>query len=98
VRRQYNLEGVISRVAALAHPYAYVPFEVPPRCTRIEVAYHYAPASPTAEPATLDIGLFDIRGTEPLTGGFRGWSGSGRRQFFVERTVATRLVGRSRRV
>ena len=89
MRRQYHLEGVISRPEALVHPYAYVPFEVPPRCTRIEVAYHYAPVSPTDEPATLDIGLFDIRGTEPHTGGFRGWSGSDRRQFFVERAAAT---------
>ena len=89
MRRQSHFEGVISRAEALVHPYAYVPFEMPPRCTRIEVAYHYAPVSPTDEPATLDIGLFDIRGTEPHTGGFRGWSGSDRRQFFVERTSAT---------
>jgi hypothetical protein len=89
VRRQFHLEGAISRADALVHPYAYVPFEVPPRCARIEVAYHYAPVSPTGEPATLDIGLFDIRGTEPHTGGFRGWSGSDRRQFFIERATAT---------
>ncbi len=89
MRQQSHVEGIISRAGALAHPYAYVPFEVPPRCTRIEVAYHYAPVSPTDEPATLDIGLFDIRGTEPHTGGFRGWSGSARRQFFIERAAAT---------
>jgi hypothetical protein len=37
----------------------------------------------------LDIGIFDIRGTEPYTGGFRGWSGSDRRTFFIERDRAT---------
>ncbi|MBK7329127.1 MAG: PHP domain-containing protein [Dehalococcoidia bacterium] len=53
------------------------------------MAYHFAPVSETEEPATVDIGIFDVRGTEPLTGGFRGWSGSARRSFFIERESAT---------
>lgn len=89
MRRQFEFEGHISAAEAARHPYLYVPFEVPARCTRIEVAYHYAPAAPTDEAATLDIGVFDIRGTEPFTGGFRGWSGSDRRQFFIEHGRAT---------
>jgi len=89
VRRQYHFEAAISAAEAQSHPYRYVPFQVPPRCTRIEVAYHYAPVSATDEPATLDIGIFDVRGTEPYTGGFRGWSGSDRRTFFIERHLAT---------
>jgi hypothetical protein len=89
VRRRFNFEGHIAKAEAAGHPYLYVPFEVPARCTRIEVAYHYAPAATTAEAATLDIGIFDIRGTEPFTGGFRGWSGSDRRQFFIEHQRAT---------
>ncbi len=89
MRQTYDFEGIVSPAEAAAHPYIYVPFAVPERCTRIEVAYHYAPASPTDEPATLDIGIFDIRGTEPYTGGFRGWSGSDRRQFFIEHHTAT---------
>ena len=89
MRRRHEFAGHISRAETAGHPYLYVPFEVPPRCTRIEVAYHYAPAQPTAEDATLDIGIFDIRGTEPFTGGFRGWSGSDRRQFFIEYGRAT---------
>ncbi|HMO53710.1 MAG TPA: hypothetical protein PJ994_04335 [Tepidiformaceae bacterium] len=64
MRRRHEFAGHISRAETAGHPYLYVPFEVPPRCTRIEVAYHYAPAQPTAEDATLDIGIFDIRGTE----------------------------------
>jgi hypothetical protein len=89
VRKQYQLEGVISAEAARAHPYVYVPFDVPPRCSRIEVAYHYAPVTAIEEPCTVDIGIFDVRGTEPYTGGFRGWSGSDRRQFFLEHDRAT---------
>lgn len=89
MRKRYEFEGHISPAEAAGHPYRYVPFEVPARCTRIEVAYHYAPVVATDEPATLDIGIFDIRGTEPFTGGFRGWSGSDRRQFFIEHQRAT---------
>src|SRR3970282_2856058 len=63
-----------------------LPFQVPPRCTRIDVSYHFYS---DGGPSTVDIGLFDIRGTEPLTGGFRGWSGSARRSFSIERESAT---------
>jgi hypothetical protein len=89
VRRQYHFEGLIQPDDVLGHPYLYVPFAVPPRCSRIEVAYHFAPVADTDEPATIDIGVFDVRGTEPYTGGFRGWSGSDRRNFFIERHIAT---------
>jgi hypothetical protein len=89
VRRQYHFEGVIQPDEARAHPYRYVPFEVLRRCSRIEVAYHYAPVRQTDEAATVDIGIFDVRGTEPFTGGFRGWSGSDRRSFFITRESAT---------
>ena len=89
MRRQYRFDGVFRAADALAHPYLYVPFEVPPRCTRIEVSYHYGPVVPTEEPATLDVGIFDVRGTEPYTGGFRGWSGSDRDSFFIEHERAT---------
>ncbi len=89
MRRQCHFEGVIQPEQARAHPYRYVPFEVLPRCSRIEVAYHYASVRETSEPATIDIGIFDIRGTEPFTGGFRGWSGSDRRSFFLARDAAT---------
>ena len=89
MRRQLDLEGVISAEQARLHPYVYVPFEVPARCSRLEVAYHYGPVSPTDEPSTLDIGIFDVRGTAPYTGGFRGWSGGARRSFFIEHERAT---------
>ena len=53
------------------------------------MAYHFAPVVETAEASTVDIGIFDVRGTEPLTGGFRGWSGSSRRTVFIECEKAT---------
>ena len=89
VRLQLDFDSGLSAEAARVHPYSYVPFEVPPRAGRIEVAYHYAPVVATDEPCTLDIGVFDVRGTEPHTGGFRGWSGSARQSFFIERETAT---------
>jgi hypothetical protein len=89
MRRQLEFDGAFWPGQARAHPYHYVSFEVPARCSRIEVAYHFAPVVETAEASTVDIGIFDVRGTEPLTGGFRGWSGSARRTFFIERETAT---------
>jgi len=89
VRHQYEFDGVISAEAARLHPYSYMPFEVLRRTSRIEVAYHYAPVVATDEPCTLDIGIFDVRGAEPYTGGFRGWSGSARQSFFIARESAT---------
>ena len=89
MRRKLEFDGAFWAGSVQGHPFHYVSFEVPPRCSRIEVAYHFAPVSETEEPATVDIGIFDVRGTEPLTGGFRGWSGSARRSFFIERESAT---------
>ncbi|MGE3073538.1 MAG: CehA/McbA family metallohydrolase [Dehalococcoidia bacterium] len=89
VRSTHEFTGHFDPGEARAHPYYYVPFEVPARCQRIEVAYHFAPVASDTTEATVDIGLFDIRGTEPFTGGFRGWSGSARRSFFLERGAAT---------
>jgi len=85
MRRKLEFDGAFWAGSVQGHPFHYVSFEVPPRCSRIEVAYHFAPVSETEEPATVDTGIFDVRGTEPLTGGFRGWSGSARRSFFIER-------------
>ncbi|HEY4669342.1 MAG TPA: CehA/McbA family metallohydrolase [Tepidiformaceae bacterium] len=86
MRKVQQLAGFVSTAEAAAAPYRYLPFEVPPRCTRIDVSYHFYS---DGGPSTVDIGLFDIRGTEPLTGGFRGWSGSARRSFSIERESAT---------
>ncbi len=88
MRTATHFSGHITPAQAAAHPYLYLPLEVPPGCTRIDISYHWhAPGAD--DPGTIDIGIFDTRGTEPFTGGFRGWSGSARRTFFITREVAT---------
>jgi hypothetical protein len=88
MRHTSHFSGFITAADAVAHPYHYIPVEVPPGCTRIDVSYHWH--APGAErTGTVDIGIFDIRGIDPFTGGFRGWSGSARRTFFVARDSAT---------
>lgn len=79
--------GFATPAEAAAVPFRYIPFTVPPRCSRISVTYDFGMAG-EGNPV-IDIGLFDPRGTEPHTGGFRGWSGAARRQFFVARERAT---------
>ena len=88
MRHTRTFEGYFTRAEARALTYHYIPFDVPARCQRIAVSYAWrAPDGET--PCTVDIGIFDIRGTEPFTGGFRGWSGSARRSFVIERDRAT---------
>lgn len=87
MRDEVRFEGLATPAEAAAAPYRYIPFTAPPRCTRIDVAYDFAAGAD--ESPVIDIGLFDTRGTAPLTGGFRGWSGSARRQFFLARDRAT---------
>ncbi len=71
-----------------------LPFEVPDGAVRIDVAYTYSSAissDPTVTGGnTVDIGIFDARGaTFGKQGGFRGWSGSARAQFYIAETEAT---------
>jgi len=68
--------------------YFYVPFTVPEDAARISVIYQYDRAKDTN---TIDIGLFDARGTGVDTDptGFRGWSGGRRSEFFIARDEAT---------
>ena len=73
--------------------YAYVPFELPEPARRLQVAYTYsAPigSDQTEGGNVIDIGLFDPRGSEfPGGAGFRGWSGSARREFTITPREAT---------
>ncbi len=73
--------------------YAHVPFEVPPGVRALQVQYEYSDRI-ASDPLlsggnTLDIGLFDPRGTAPSSPGFRGWSGSHKLEFSVTETWAT---------
>ncbi len=73
--------------------YVLVPFEVPPGCRQMQVRYTYSDridSDPLLSGGnTLDIGLFDPRGTETSSVGFRGWSGSNKDEFVVGEDWAT---------
>jgi predicted metal-dependent phosphoesterase TrpH len=89
-----ELKGYISLEDKQAAAYKALPFNVPKGITRIEVQYTFSNDEPGGlwrDPGNiLDIGLFDPRGSEFLTGeGFRGWSGSALREFAVGMEEAT---------
>ncbi|HET7030217.1 MAG TPA: CehA/McbA family metallohydrolase [Candidatus Limnocylindrales bacterium] len=73
--------------------YVLVPFEVPAGVHQLEVAYTYSDRIDSdprvGDGNTLDIGLFDPRGTETGSPGFRGWSGSHKDGFVVGESWAT---------
>ncbi len=89
-----TFSGFVTPAEARRRRYLYLPLTVPPGTGRIEVSYWFD--SPLDAPLGLgygnvvDIGIFDPRGTGfPQAPGFRGWSGSARRQFFIEGQRAT---------
>lgn len=87
MRQKLSFEGVFTRGEADV-PFRYLPFDVPAGARRLEVSYHFE--RPEVEDAdVVDIGVFDARGTDFLTGGFRGWSGSARSGFFITPQEAT---------
>ncbi len=93
MRQTLAFEGVVTEQDARRGSYIYLPFAVPPRTRRIDVSYHYERpiASEFAESGgnALDVGIFDSRGTEFLTDGFRGFSGATRSSFFITPQEAT---------
>lgn len=73
--------------------YTHLPFAVPEGTDRIHVTYTYD-AMINSDPGltggnTIDIGIFDPRGIQFLNAGYRGWSGSARREFVIGRKEAT---------
>jgi hypothetical protein len=78
--------------AADVQRYSLVPFDLPP-CHQIHVRYSYSDridSDPFVSGGnTLDIGLFDPRGTDTGSVGFRGWSGSHKDEFVVGEDWAT---------
>jgi hypothetical protein len=74
--------------------YLDVPFEMPPGVARLAVRYRYSErigSDPHLSGGnTVDIGLFDWRGDTFLDGGFRGWTGSNKDEFYITPTDATR--------
>lgn len=88
---EHVLEGWVP--PSQAGTYYIVPFEMPAGVSRLHVSYDYS--NPIGSDPhltggnTIDIGIFDERGAEFLTAGFRGWSGSARREFFIDPDAAT---------
>jgi predicted metal-dependent phosphoesterase TrpH len=75
------------------YTYLNLPFDVPDGVTRIDVTYRYDSAI-GSDPQltggnTLDIGVFDPRGAQFMSEGFRGWSGSARQGFYIADDSAT---------
>ncbi len=73
--------------------FIHLPFAMPQHATRLDVSYWYSSqisSDPLIEGGnTVDLGVFDERGIAFLSGGFRGWSGSERHDFFIGETAAT---------
>ncbi len=92
MRHKIRLEGSVTP-ENMAAAYAYLPFVVPPGARRLEVSYFYenqvTGAQETHPGNNIDIGVFDVRGADFLTGGFRGWSGGARSNFYIEPGGAT---------
>ncbi len=92
MRHKIRLDGVVTPEDARGE-YVYLPFEVPAGAQRIEVNYHYenqvVGAQEVSDGNNIDIGMFDTRGADFLTGGFRGWSGGARSAFYIARDAAT---------
>ena len=80
-----TFEGTVTPAERARCPYLYLPFEVPPGTSRIDVKYSFDETH-----SILDLGLFDAA-LQPFPSelGFRGWSGSARRSVFVARDTAT---------
>ncbi len=85
------LEGTATPDQTLT--YLHVPFEVPGGITQIAVRYEYdnviGSDPQLTDGNTVDIGIFDTRGIDFLSEGFRGWSGSARQGFSIGLTEAT---------
>jgi len=92
MRHKVRLEGAVTP-EDMRRQYVYLPFEMPAGARRLEVNYHYGNqvqgAQETHAGNNIDIGVFDVRGADFLTGGFRGWSGGARTGFVIEPRAAT---------
>ncbi len=94
MERSLHLEGHIFPEDVRRSPYIHLPIPVPPHTSRLHVSYSYS------DPVTavfnmgpgnaVDIGIFDPQGRDFLDGcGFRGWSGTAKREFFIGPHEAT---------
>ena len=89
-----EITGRLVPADKLVSAYRMFLFDVPGGIARLEVGYSFSDDDPggfmRSAGNVLDIGLFDARGSEFMCAeGFRGWSGSARREFFVAPGRAT---------
>ena len=97
MRQNFYFEGQVTKKTAprrdRTRPFVYLPFTVPPRTVRLEVSYHFERPLEgdlgSDGGNALDLGIFGPRGTDFLTGEFRGWSGRARWSFYITPTSAT---------
>lgn len=79
-----RFEGRVTPGQRRRSPYVYLPFDVPAGAERVSVRYGLEDGS------ILDLGLLDpTAGPFPSLTGFRGWSGSARREVHVAAADAT---------
>ena len=83
-----ELAGHLSHADKDRSAYLLLPFDVPEGVARLDVGYSFSDDKPGGflqQPGNvLDIGIFDPRGSKFLSAkGFRGWSGSARREFSI---------------
>ena len=96
MREKHSFQDAFTR-ADIETPFRYLAFDVPDGARRIEVSYQFDKLGPKTQEETpgppadnvIDIGIFDQRGVDFLTGGFRGWSGGARSGFYVATNGAT---------
>ena len=73
--------------------YSLVPFEIGPGHRQLHIRYEYTDridSDPTLFGGnTIDIGIFDPRGTSTGSDGFRGWSGSNKLELVIGEDWAT---------
>ena len=81
-----ELSGVLCGATDYFVP-RYMPFDVPKEATKIKVEQSFE--THDGSRANIDLGVFDPKGTELNTAGFRGWSGGARRLFEISRADAT---------
>lgn len=88
-----ELTGHITPADKARSDYFYIPFDLPTPARRLTVRYGYSAAMSSDEVTggnVIDLGIFDPRGSDFPGGlGFRGWSGSARRAFFLATDAAT---------
>lgn len=90
MRTLLRWEGHFTPADKAASDYVLLPFEVPPGIARLEVRYAFEGQGQPDGPNVIDLGLFDPRGADFLRAeGFRGWSGSARREAILTPRAAT---------